>query len=62
MNQVLSSSGRQKVEFIVRSKSTRWTRKCKTLAEAKALIKADWAFNTDKKVYIERRVTDIVAV
>lgn len=50
----------KKVEYIVRSKNTRWSRKCKTLADAKALIKADWAFNTDKKVYIEKRVIDIV--
>ena len=50
-----------KVEFVVRSRRTRWTRKFKTLPEAEACIKADWSFNTDSTVYIEQRLTDTVA-
>lgn len=51
-----------KVEYIVRSKRTRWTRKFKTLEEAEACIKADWSFNTDATAYIEKRVIETIAV
>ena len=49
------------VEYVVRSRRTRWTRKFKTLAEARAHVKKDWGFNTDNTVYIEKRVIDILA-
>jgi hypothetical protein len=56
------SKAMAKVEYVVRSKRTRWTRKFKTLAEAEACIKVDWSFNTDATAYIEKRVIETIAV
>ena len=51
-----------KVEYRVRSRRTRWTRKFKTLAEARACARTDWSFKDDATVYIERISVDIETV
>jgi hypothetical protein len=50
------------VEYRVRSRRTRWTRKFKTLDEARVCAKTDWGFKDDATVYIERISVDIETV
>ena len=50
------------VEFRVRSKRVSWTRKFRTLAEARSFARTAWEFKDDPTVYIEQHVVDILAV
>jgi hypothetical protein len=51
-----------KTEYRVRSRMVRWTRKFKTLAEARQFAKTAWEFKNDPTVYIEQIVVDTLAV
>ena len=51
-----------KVEYRVRSKRVRWTRKFKTLAEAQQFARTAWEFKNDPTVYIEQHVVDLLPV
>jgi hypothetical protein len=48
------------VEYRVRSRRTRWTRKFRTLAAAEHHARTDWGFKDDPTVYIQRIVVDTV--
>jgi hypothetical protein len=49
------------VEYRVRSKRVRWTRKFKTLEEAQCFAKTSWEFKDDTTVYIEKVVVELTA-
>jgi hypothetical protein len=49
------------VEYRVRSRRTRWTRKFPTLAAAQHYAQTDWAFKDDPTVYIEKISVDTLA-
>jgi len=51
-----------KTEYRVRSRQVTWTRKFKTLAEARQFARTAWEFKNDPTVYIEQIVIDILAV
>ena len=51
-----------KTEYRVRSRMVRWTRKFKTLAEARQFAKTAWEFKNDPTVYIEQIVVATLAV
>jgi hypothetical protein len=50
------------VEYRVRSRRTRWTRKFKTLQEARTFARTAWEFKNDATVYIEKISVDNLAV
>lgn len=49
-----------KTEYRVRSREVRWTRKFKTLDEARVCAQTDSDFKNDPTVYIEKVVTEII--
>ena len=49
-----------KVEYRVRSRRVRWTRKFTTLAAARRHARTDWGFKNDPTVYIEKLVSVVV--